>query len=100
MYIGIILNQIRLNNFISLRDLSQKMGLGNEGHIYLSKIECNRVIPTENDIINYCNCLQANHLIDDLLKLLPDAEIDNSVPDLNYIENRFFKYPKNKELKK
>ena len=46
--IGEILNNIRMNKFISLRDLSAKMNLGSEGHIYLSDIECSRKIPSKD----------------------------------------------------
>ena len=49
--IGEILNNIRMNKFISLRDLSDKMNLGSEGHIYLSDIECNRKIPSKDEVI-------------------------------------------------
>ena len=45
--IGSYLNEIRKSKLISLRELSQKMELGNEGHVYLSDIERgNRNAPT------------------------------------------------------
>ncbi len=90
--IGEILNNIRMNKFISLRDLSAKMNLGSEGHIYLSDIECSRKIPSKDEVIKILDTLKADYNLPEIIDILEHSEIDNSIDEnIDYQEETYFK---------
>ena len=90
--IGEILNNIRMNKFISLRDLSDKMNLGSEGHIYLSDIECSRKIPSKDEVIKILDTLKADYNLNEIIDILEHSEIDNSIDEnIDYQEETYFK---------
>ncbi|MEI0799184.1 hypothetical protein R4Q14_12790 [Brachyspira intermedia] len=90
--IGEILNNIRMNKFISLRDLSDKMNLGSEGHIYLSDIECSRKIPSKYEVIKILDTLKADYNLPEIIDILEHSEIDNSIDEnIDYQEETYFK---------
>ena len=90
--IGEILNNIRMNKFISLRDLSDKMNLGSEGHIYLSDIECSRKIPSKDEVIKILDTLGTDYNLPEIIDILEHSEIDNSIDEnIDYQEETYFK---------
>ena len=90
--IGSYLNEIRKSKLISLRELSQKMELGNEGHVYLSDIECSRKIPSKDEVIKILEALNADYNLNEIIDILQHSEIDNSIDeDVEYYEETYFK---------
>ena len=90
--IGEILSEFRISKFLSLRDLSEKMNLGNEGHVYLSDIECSRKIPSKDEVISILEALNINYNLNEIINILEHSEIDNSIDeDTDYYEETYFK---------
>ena len=90
--IGSYLNEIRRSKLISLRELSYKMNLGDEGHIYLSDIECSRKIPSKDEVIKILEALNADYNLNEIIDILQHSEIDNSIDeDVEYYEETYFK---------
>ncbi len=90
--IGETLSEFRMSKFLSLRDLSEKMNLGNEGHVYLSDIECSRKIPSKNEVISILEALNVNYNLNEIINILEHSKIDNSIDeDTDYYEETYFK---------
>ena len=90
--IGEILSEFRISKFLSLRDLSEKMNLGNEGHVYLSDIECSRIIPSKDEVISILEALNVNYNLNEIIDILEHSKIDNSIDvDADYYEETYFK---------
>ena len=90
--IGEILNNIRGGGGGGGRDLSAKMNLGSEGHIYLSDIECNRKIPSKDEVIKILDTLGTDYNLNEIIDILEHSEIDNSIDEnIDYKEETYFK---------
>ncbi|MEI0538092.1 helix-turn-helix transcriptional regulator [Brachyspira pulli] len=90
--IGSYLNEIRKSKLISLRELSQKMELGHEGHVYLSDIECSRKIPSKDEVIKILDTLKSDYNLNEIINILQHSEIDNSIDEnIDYQEETYFK---------
>lgn len=90
--IGEFINEIRRSKFIGLKELSKKMNLGDEGHIYLSNIECSIIIPTKDEVINILNALGVSCDIEEILYIIEHSNTSNNIYDnVEYQEETYFK---------
>lgn len=95
--LGKLLNKVRREKLLSLRDLSNEMKLGEDGHVYLSKIECNRVLPDIETLKNILKALDSIDRLDEFMEKLKDTEIDTNYDDkIEYEEEIYFKTLKGK----
>lgn len=90
--LGKLLNKTRKEKLLSLRDLSNKMNLKEDGHVYLSNIECNRILPNKEDLMNILEELDSIDRLEEFLDALKNTKIDNSYDNkTEYKEKIYFK---------
>ena len=95
--LGKLLNKVRREKLLSLRDLSDKMKLGENGHIYLSNIECGRILPDIETLKNILNALNSIDRLEEFIEELNNAKINNDYDDkTEYEEKVYFKTLKGK----
>lgn len=95
--LGKLLNKVRRERLLSLRDLSNKMKLGEDGHIYLSNIECNRIRPDIETLKNILNALDSIDRLNEFTDNLNNTKIDDGYDDkIEYKEEIYFKTLKGK----
>lgn len=97
--VGELLNKLRREKLLSLRDLSNKMQLGEEGHIYLSKIECGRILPDNETLKNILNALDSVNRLEEFTEELKNSKINNRYDDkIEYKEETYFKTLKKRKV--
>ena len=90
--LGKLLNKVRKEKLLSLRDLSEKMKLDENGHVYLSAIECGRILPDIETLKNILNSLDSINRLEEFTKELKHSKINNQYDDkIEYKEETYFK---------
>lgn len=79
--LGKSLNKVRREKLLSLRDLSEKMKLDENGHVYLSAIECGRILPDIETLKNILNSLDSINRLEEFTEELKHSKINNQYDD-------------------
>lgn len=90
--LGKLLNKARREKLLSLRELSNKMQLDENGHIYLSNIECGRILPDNETLKKILNALDCANRLEEFTQALNQTKINNQYDDkTEYEEKIYFK---------
>lgn len=90
--LGKLLNKVRKEKLLSLRDLSEKIKLDENGHVYLSTIECGRILPDIETLKNILNSLDSINRLEEFTEELKHSKINNQYDDkIEYKEETYFK---------